>query len=179
MSADEHTDDTRRLVVFRHAKSDWPANVADHDRPLAPRGKQDAPAAGRWLRSQEWQPDHVVCSTAKRARQTWLLAAEQMHDPPHASYDERVYHAGAGELVDVLRELDDDPRTVVLVGHNPSLQELVLDLADDGVGDTLRRARTKFSTAALAVLTVPDPWPQLVTGKATLAELVVPRSEQS
>src|SRR5690606_20112990 len=118
----------------------------------------------------------VLCSTAKRARQTWKLAAAQLHDTPKVTYDERVYHANASDLLALLRETEGDPRTLVLVGHNPSLQELVLELAGDGAGHTLKRARTKFSTAALAVLEVSVPWDELAPGSAHLTELVVARA---
>ena len=67
----------RRLVLLRHAKSDWPDDVPDHERPLARRGRRDAPAAGRWLRKSGYVPDLVLCSTARRARETWQLAEEE------------------------------------------------------------------------------------------------------
>ena len=77
-------------MLLRHAKSAWP-DVADHERPLARRGRKDAPVAGRWLRAAGLVPDRVVCSTAKRARQTWQLAAAELEASPAVSFDRQVY----------------------------------------------------------------------------------------
>ena len=93
----------RQLVSFRHAKSAWP-DVADHERPLARRGRRDAPVAGRWLLAAGLVPDRVVCSTAERARQTWQLAAAELDSPPAVSFDNRVYGTSAGELLDLARQ---------------------------------------------------------------------------
>ena len=93
----------RQLVLFRHAKSAWP-DVADHERPLARRGRRDAPVAGRWLRAAGLVPDRVICSTAKRARQTWQLAAAELESSPAVSFDQRVYGTSAGELLDLARQ---------------------------------------------------------------------------
>ena len=84
----------RRLILLRHAKSAWP-DVPDHDRPLAPRGHRDAPAAGRWLRKSGDIPDRVVCSTARRARETWELAGEKLRAEPEVVFEPRVYGTGS------------------------------------------------------------------------------------
>lgn len=118
----------RRLVVLRHAKSAWPVGVPDHERPLAPRGHRDAPAAGWALAETDSLPDLAVCSTAVRARRTWELASAQWGTPPPVRYDARVYAADVPELLDVVRATPDHVRTLLLVGHNPGLEELVLDL---------------------------------------------------
>lgn len=175
MSAEQHAESPRRLVVFRHAKSDWPEGVADHDRPLAARGRRDAPAVGRWLHGTGWSPDHVLCSTAVRARDSWLLAAGELTPAPEMTYEQRVYHGSVPQLVEVLRETPAAAATVVLVGHNPGLQELVLALADNAGDDAVQQVETKFPTAAIAVLTVPGTWVELAPGAATLTDLVVPR----
>lgn len=86
----------RRLVVLRHAKSAWPDGVADHERPLAPRGRRDAPAAGRWLREAGCVPDLVVCSTAGRTRQTWDLVSDELDATMPVTHDARLYRASAG-----------------------------------------------------------------------------------
>src|SRR5438067_13086796 len=100
----------RTLVVFRHAKSAWPEDIPDAQRPLAERGRRDAPAAGRWLRKHVGQIDLVVCSPAVRARQTWELAVDKLkaEPPPAVREDERVYAASAVTLLEVSRELPDD-----------------------------------------------------------------------
>src|ERR1700735_5163878 len=93
----------RRLILLRHAKSAWPDDVPDHDRPLAPRGRRDAPVAGRWLRQSDHVPDRVLCSTARRARETWQLAEEKLGADPQTLLEERVYNASTADLLDLAR----------------------------------------------------------------------------
>ncbi|MFF5858671.1 SixA phosphatase family protein [Streptomyces sp. NPDC012751] len=169
----------RRLVVLRHAKSAWPEGVEDRLRPLSPRGLRDAPAAGRVLAGGGPLPDLVLCSTAVRARRTWELVAAGWATPPPVRYDRRLYAADVEELLAVVREVPADVRTLLLVGHNPGLQELVSALAADGLDDTLVRVRAKFPTAAVAVLTWHGPgWPALAPGAALLTSFTVPRGEK-
>jgi phosphohistidine phosphatase len=166
----------RRLVLLRHAKSAWP-DVADHERPLARRGRRDAPVAGRWLRSAGRVPDRVVCSTARRARETWQLAAAELGASPSVSFDQRVYGAAAGELLDLAREIAPGTGTLLIVGHDPAMQELTLALAGPGGGDApaLERVRFKFPTAAIAVLEFTGTWRGLGPQQARLTAFVVPR----
>ncbi|CAL9628093.1 SixA phosphatase family protein [Streptomyces sp. enrichment culture] len=166
----------RRLVVLRHAKSARPGDVADHERPLAPRGRRDAPAAGRALAEADCLPGLALCSTAVRARRTWELAAAQWGTPPPVRYDPRLYAAGVPELLAVVRETPADVETLLLVGHNPGLEDLVLTLADDGLDDTLDRVREKFPTSAVAVLAWRGAdWRDLAPGAALLTSVIVPR----
>jgi phosphohistidine phosphatase len=165
-------DAGRRLVLFRHAKSEWP-DVADHDRPLAKRGRRDAPVVGRWLGASGYVPDAVVCSTALRARQTWELAAAGLaaaapDASPAVRYEKRVYEATVLGLLMLVREFDPAWRTTVLVGHNPGLAELTLGLAGE---DAAPRA---FPTAAVAVLGLPGPWEEAAPGEARLLAFTVP-----
>lgn len=166
----------RRLVLLRHAKSAWP-DVADHERPLARRGRRDAPVAGRWLRAAGQVPDRVVCSTAMRARQTWQLAAAELGASPRVSFDQRVYGAAAGELLDLARETGPRTRTLLIVGHDPAMQELALALASARAGDAgaLGRVRFKFPTAAIAILEFSGTWQGLGPDQAQLTAFVVPR----
>ncbi|AYL34862.1 SixA phosphatase family protein [Streptomyces sp. PDY-4] len=166
----------RRLVVLRHAKSARPADVPDHERPLAPRGRRDAPAAGRALAEADCLPGLALCSTAVRARRTWELAAGQWGTPPPVRHEPRLYHADARELLDVVREVPGDVETLLLIGHNPGLEDLVLALAGDGLDDTLDRVRAKFPTSAIAVLSWRGAaWRDLAPGSALLTSLTVPR----
>jgi phosphohistidine phosphatase len=175
----------RRLLLLRHAKSAWP-DVADHERPLASRGRRDAPFAGRWLRAAGLVPDCVVCSTARRARETWQLAAAELDASPAASFDQRVYGAAADELLDLARETASAARRLLIVGHDPAMQQLTLTLAsgrtDDADtldrtddADTLDRVRDKFPTAAIAVLEFTGTWQELGPAQARLINFVVPR----
>lgn len=168
----------RRLIVLRHAKSAWPEGVADHDRPLAPRGRRDAPAAGRWLRKSGFVPDRVLCSTAQRARETWQLAEEKLGARPQTVFEQRVYGATSAELLDLARQTRPGVQTLLIVGHDPAMQELTLDLASarprDEDPEALGRVRIKFPTAAIAVLAFTGTWPELGPGQAQLAGFAVP-----
>jgi Histidine phosphatase superfamily (branch 1) len=113
------SDTTRRLMLLRHAKSDWP-DVPDHDRPLAKRGKHDAPLVGRWLRDHGYLPEVVVCSDARRTRQTWKLVARELGGSPAVRFEPRAYAASGLTLLYLARELPAACRSALLIGHNPS-----------------------------------------------------------
>ncbi|MFJ6571900.1 SixA phosphatase family protein [Streptomyces sp. NPDC091292] len=164
-----------RLIVLRHAKSAWPEEMADHDRPLARRGRRDAPAAGRWLRTADNVPDLVICSTAQRTRETWELAAPELDATPEVVFESRVYGASGPELAQVLRATPESRRTVLLIGHQPGVQELVLSLAGGGDAVALDGARGKFPTSAIAVLALPSTWARLAPGTAALTAFAIPR----
>ena len=181
---------TRRLVLLRHAKSAWP-DLPDHDRPLAGRGRGDAPLMGRWLRDTGCVPDLVWCSTAERAAQTWRLAAAELAADPPVSYEPRMYGATGSELAALIRQAPPRTTTLLLVGHNPGIQELALTLSAAADGDAARaagdataagdaaealdRAAAKFPTAAIAVLEFGGGWEDLSAGRARLISFVVPR----
>lgn len=176
---------TRRLVVMRHAKSAYPAGVGDHDRPLAPRGVADAKAAGRWLKDHVGVPDHVVVSSARRARGTWTLAAAELGYIGAAGYevdadgpltiDPRVYDASTEALLEVVRELPDRVGTAVLVGHNPGMEDLVSVLTRDAAKDAARAIATKYPTSGIAVLEHEGAWHELAPRAAYLRTFAVPR----
>jgi phosphohistidine phosphatase len=165
---------TRTLLLLRHAKSDWPP-VPDHDRPLGARGRRDAPAIGRALRAAGFAPGRVLCSTAKRTRQTWELAAGELGGTPKVEWDVRIYAADVDSLVEVIREVPGDVGTLLVVGHNPGAQDLTLALAGAGEPGALRAARLKFPTGAFAALSVPGDWARLAPGEAELTRFEVPR----
>jgi phosphohistidine phosphatase len=176
----------RTLVLLRHAKSAWP-DVPDHERPLASRGRRDAPAAGRWLREAACVPDQVLCSTACRARQTWQLAEAALGESPPVVFEHGIYGASAAGLLDLIRRAPPAARTVMVVGHDPALPELALALAgadpdaSRGAGSALSpggavdRMRIKFPTAAIAVLEFSGSWSRVGPGQARLARFVTPR----
>lgn len=167
-----------RLVLLRHAKSAWP-DVADHERPLGPRGLRDAPAAGRWLRDAGCVPALVICSTARRTRETWALAAGQLGAEVPVRFDERVYGAAPEELLEVVSEVSEQVRTLLLVGHNPGLEDLAVRLARKAVttaeAEAIERLSEKFPTSAIAVLACPASWRELAPGSARLTDFAVPR----
>ncbi len=104
-------------------------------------------------------PDLALCSTAVRARDTWELAAEQWATPPPVRHEPRLYAADVPELLEVVREISDEVGTLLLIGHNPGLEELVLELAGDGLDDALDAVHAKFPTSAIAVLDLVRPLP--------------------
>ena len=173
---------TRRLILLRHAKSAWP-DVPDHERPLAGRGRRAAPAAGRWLRESGYVPDRVLCSTARRARETWQLAEEELGAHPRTSFEQRVYEATAPELLGLARQTPSGVRALMIVGHEPAMRDLTLELAADQPGDdgeqALERVRAKFPTAAIAVLAVTGTWPELGSGQARLDDFFAPSDLRS
>lgn len=175
-----HTDPDRprRLIVLRHAKSAWPDDVADHERPLAPRGRRDAPAAGRWLDQAGLLPDLALCSTAVRARQTWDLAAAQWDAQPPVHHDPRVYGADVPDLLRALHDVPEQVATLLLIGHSPGVQDLVLALAGESRHDTRDRVSEKFPTSAIAVLSWHGTWQSLAPGTALLTDLAVPRGKK-
>jgi phosphohistidine phosphatase len=171
-------DKRARLFVLRHGKSDWPAGVADHDRPLAKRGIRDSAAAGRWLAAQADVPDVVWCSTARRTRQTWQHLADELPEGGSGCdvrFDDDVYAAAVEDLLDVLHRTPRGTARVLLVGHNPGVQDLTLLLAAGGSDDARALAETKFPTSGLAVLDLGSPWDQLGAGSSRLTDFVVPR----
>jgi phosphohistidine phosphatase len=163
-----------RLVLLRHAKSDWPNDIADHDRPLAKRGRRDAPAVGRWLGNSGYLPDAVVCSTARRTRETWDLVADGLTAAvpgtvPPVSYEPRVYDATVLRLLMLVREFSEEHRAVLLIGHNPGMAELTAGLADPPP-----QAPLSFPTATVAVLGIPGAWADIAPGEATLLAFATP-----
>jgi phosphohistidine phosphatase len=164
----------RRIVLFRHAKADWP-QVSDHERPLAERGRKDAPVAGRKLADTGIPFDLALCSTAARTRETWKLAVHELPHRPRTVYEERIYEASPGELIALLNETPDEVRNVLLVGHNPGVQGLTEILAGQSEGDAHKRmSRRGFPTSAFAVLSVTGPWKSVEPGVATLVDYWAP-----
>ncbi|MFF6807990.1 histidine phosphatase family protein [Streptomyces sp. NPDC012616] len=164
----------RRIVLFRHAKADWP-QVIDHERPLAERGRKDAAVAGRKLADTGIPIDLALCSTAVRTRETWKLAVQEFPHRPKTVYEERIYEASPGELIALLNETPDDVRTLVLIGHNPGIQGLADILSGQVNGDAGERMHSRgFPAAAFAVISFDGSWKSLEPGVATLLDYWAP-----
>lgn len=134
----------KTLLVQRHAKSSWKhPEVSDHDRPLNKRGRRDAPRMGRFVAAQGLRPDVIVASTARRARRTAEEVARHAGCEGAVQLDRRLYLASPDEIVDVVRGVAGSARRVMVVGHNPGLEDLVARLAG---------RRETLPTAALAAL---------------------------
>jgi phosphohistidine phosphatase len=167
------TDRYRTLLLLRHAKSDYPAGVADHERPLAPRGMREAALAGDWLRANTPAVDAVLCSTATRTRQT--LARTRIDAP--VSYVDKLYDATPGAVIEEINGVDSDVETLLVIGHEPAISQVALGLATpDGSNTTAaEHISTKFPTSAIAVLRTAQPWDQLTLSSAALVTFHVPR----
>ena len=159
---------------MRHAKSSWEnAALADHERPLAPRGRRDAEVVAEHLRVHlAAVPELVLCSPAVRTRQTLGLVAPGLGDS-RVEFDEAIYDASAAALMERLRTVPDDVESILVVGHNPGLQDLTLELASTGVG--LPQLAAKFPTCAVATLAMAGPWSTLEDGDAELTAYVTPK----
>ncbi|WP_406210303.1 histidine phosphatase family protein [Kitasatospora sp. NBC_01560] len=165
-----------RIVLIRHAKAE-PDQEPDHERPLAERGRRDAPVTGRWLAVSGLAPGLAIVSTALRARETWQLVDAQLHEHPRTVFEERAYGAGSDALVALLHETPDDVADLVLVGHNPGLHALAGTLAGESEEGLLPRMdSTGFPTSAVAVLTFTGPWTSVEPGTTRLAHFWTPHA---
>lgn len=164
----------RRLYLLRHAKSSWKQpDVADHDRPLAGRGRRAAKAIGRHLAENEISIDLVLCSTARRARETLERIAPALR-AASVRYERGVYAASADGLLELVHAAPDETGSLMLIGHNPSLEQLARTLARPS--PRRRELEQKFPTGALATLEFDAPeWGDLEPGGADLAGFVRPR----
>jgi phosphohistidine phosphatase len=167
---------SRELLILRHAKSDWDSSArTDFDRPLAKRGRKDAPRVGRWLKEQRLLPDYVVSSPAERAKQTVIAVCEQMDiGPRDINWDSRIYHASSGALLDVLNESPPEAQRVLIAGHNPGLEILLQNLSANEV--PMPSDYKLMPTAAVAHLEILSPWHELEGGLARLISLTRSRS---
>jgi phosphohistidine phosphatase len=158
---------------MRHAKSDYPTGVIDHDRPLAPRGIREAGLAGEWLRDNVPPIEHVLCSSATRTKQT--LDRTGIAAP--VSYSERLYGATPGTMLDEINQVIDDVSTLLVVGHEPTVSQVALGLAGPETSDPEATAQInmKFPTSGIAVLRVPVSWSALELSGAGLIAFHVPR----
>jgi phosphohistidine phosphatase len=167
------SDRYRTLLLLRHAKSDYPVGVADHERPLAKRGVREAALAGDWLRTHTPAVDAVLCSTATRTRQT--LERARIDAP--VTFLDRLYDATPGAVIDEINRVDAGVETLLVIGHEPAMSSVALGLATpDGSNTTAAELiSTKFPTSAIAVLRTALRWDQLELSSAALVTFHVPR----
>ncbi len=161
----------RTLLLLRHAKSSWKQpELDDHDRPLNKRGKKEAPKVGKYLKENNLVPDLILCSTARRARDTAQAAAEESGYPGEIEFTHDLYLSDTGCYLDILRCLPNSVNCVLVVGHNPDLDDLLALLTD---------VPEHMTTAALARIELPiSSWQEL--NEATdgrLQKLWTPQSQ--
>jgi phosphohistidine phosphatase len=160
----------RLLIAMRHAKAGELPGGPDFERALKSRGRSDSAAAGEWLRSRGFQPDAVICSAARRTRQTWQYVSEVLGAGASFTADQRLYQADAEDLLDIVGETPAEVRTLMYVGHNPAAAELVA---------LLTGPEPQFPTAAIAVIGVPGEWAELSAGDGTLVTSWTPGSGEA
>lgn len=167
----------KTLTVLRHAKSGWDDPVArDFDRPLNPKGQRAAETIGRHLRAHGMAFDLVVASPAVRVVETLEHVAAGYGETIAPQWDQRIYLASAATLLDVIHELPDSVSDVLLVGHNPGLEDLVLLLVPDEAGGLRDDVEAKFPTASVARMEFPaDHWDAIRAGSGMLQRFTRPR----
>lgn len=168
----------RRLMLMRHAKSDWSVGgQPDIERTVAARGREVAPLMGRYIAQHALRPDKALVSTARRARETWDLLAPELGKVPAAAFDKRLYEAPAKSILAVLQETEPNVHTLLAVGHNPGMQELASLLMATGDLTARQSLLEKFPTAALAVIDFAiDRWSDLKAHAGRLDRFVTPRA---
>jgi phosphohistidine phosphatase len=175
-SADGGGTTMRTLHLLRHLKSSWDdPGLADHDRPLAPRGHRAARRIRRHIRASGFAPQLVMCSSAARAVQTWESIRRGIGADVELEVSDELYLATGASLLLRLNQVPDAVDSALLVGHSPGIADLAAGLSGTGGGQDIDRMTTKFPTGGLATLTFDGPWSSLSWGDAHLAEFVVPR----
>ena len=165
----------RHLLILRHAKA-VPHRSGDIDRELTNRGRREAGLMGRQILARGLLPDLALVSPSTRTRETIALAMAQWPAPAPLQIDRAIYLAEAPALLDVLRAAPDAPQTLMIVGHNPGLAELALNLTGGGDPQARMRMMEGFPTGALAVMEVPaDHWGELSFHGARLKAFITPR----
>jgi phosphohistidine phosphatase len=153
----------RQLIVMRHAKAGELPGGPDAERALRPRGCKNATAAGQWLAEQGLVPDLVLCSHARRARQTWQYVSAELAGEPALVNDHRLYAADGAGLIEIFAETQAHARTLMYVGHNPA----AADVAEILTGDPV-----EFPTSAIAVIGLDTTWAELPVGAEGTGQLV-------
>jgi phosphohistidine phosphatase len=167
----------KTLLLLRHAKSSWDdASLDDHDRPLSDRGGRAGRLVASYLARQSIGVELVLCSSALRARQTLDLVLPSLEENVEVRIEDGLYAADATDLLDRLRGVAESVPAVLVVGHNPSLQQLALRLVAGGEPARLHQLQQKFPTGAVATITTETTWARLGPGVGYLKSLVMPRA---
>ncbi len=156
-----------RLIVMRHAKAGELPGGPDAERALTERGRRDSAAAGHWLRASGFAPEAVICSAARRTRQTWQQLSAELGSEPSFSSDPALYLASADDLLDIVAQTPDPVSSLMYIGHNPAAAQLAYDLT----GEELH-----FPTAAIAVVGLPGPWAGLAPDQGDLIAHWTPKT---
>ncbi|NGN43308.1 histidine phosphatase family protein [Mesorhizobium sp. CGMCC 1.15528] len=167
----------KELLLLRHAKSSWDdPELADFDRPLAPRGLDAAPVIGQAIASRGWFPQMALVSPSLRTRETWQIVAAQSPRFVEPTFCSALYEASAGQLLAEVRHAPEEITSLLLLGHNPGMQDFATLIASEDSDETaLQLLRKKFSTAGLARLEFDGRWDELRAGAARLSHFLRPK----
>jgi phosphohistidine phosphatase len=165
------------LAILRHAKSSWSdPSLSDHERPLNRRGMKDAPLMGRWLAENDLSPALALGSSARRARQTLELCLGELETKPDTRHDEKLYHAGEDRIRRIISHVGGAPSPLLVVGHNPGLNILALDLAAQGGRDEISRLEDNLPTAGLVMFELPiGDWSEIMSARGRLVHFITPK----
>ncbi|MBZ6075415.1 SixA phosphatase family protein [Microvirga puerhi] len=165
----------RRLLLLRHAKSSRPSGVLDIERPLSRRGRKAAVLMGDYLKEERLLPDLVLVSPARRTEETWDLVQPAL-GVAECRYEPRIYDAPAKRLLDILQEVIPDKRVLLVIGHNPGLEDLAKMLIGDGTPEHCDRLASKYPTAGLAVIDFKgEGWEQIKAHGGCLERFITPK----
>lgn len=169
----------KTLILMRHAKSSWTADdLADHDRPLAPRGREAAPRIGNWLKKQKLRPGLILCSTATRVQETLTLLRPSLPDSVKVQSKKGLYMALPREILAEIGKVAGETETLMVIGHNPGIGSLAHWLAGQGDTKEIARLGEKFPTAAVAVLDFDiESWRDVDGEAGTLRHFITPKDD--
>lgn len=168
--------DGRLLLLIRHSKADPDDDAGDHGRGLTARGRRDAAAIGRWLAENDLVPDLVLCSDARRARETWTAASSELADPPPVRDEAALYEASVERVLDLVAGTGDAVQKLAVVGHDPTTTRTAVALAGPGSEAAMVAEITAgLPTSGVAVLRVPGEWGDVAGGSAVLVQHASPR----
>jgi phosphohistidine phosphatase len=159
--------DSHRLIVMRHAKAGELPGGPDFERALRPRGTRDSAAAGQWLTARGFRPDLVICSAARRTRQTWQYVAAELGGNPEFTAEQRLYQADSEDVAEIIRQTPATVGTLLYIGHNPAAAELA---------SLLTGSETVLPTAAIAVIALASDWADLAAGTGELVAAWSPKA---
>ncbi|MDP0927408.1 histidine phosphatase family protein [Paracoccus onubensis] len=160
----------RRLILTRHAKSAWDnPSLDDHDRPLNARGRRSALALGDWLASRDYEPEEVLCSSARRTKETWeMVASAILEVRPLIRYEPGLYHASADKMLTILRSASH--QTVMMLGHNPGISEFAAMLPSRAPLDPEFR---RYATGATLVIDFQiENWSEVALGQGSVMDFL-------
>lgn len=167
----------RRLMLLRHAKSDWSQGVGgDHERPLNARGREAAPKIGAYIAQAEIVPDLILCSTAERTRQTCELVMASLKVAPKVRFEDELYLAEPEAIIGLVRDTPHQVHTLMVIGHNPGIHQAASDLTGSGKAEAREMLAAKYPTAALAVIDfATDDWSEIGLHAGKLDRFITPR----